>query len=253
MKLSKITCYCPIIITMACVAQSLASEKWWKPYDPKEPDTTFHASWNNKDEAFQSSGNIASMVLGPHVFYHPESVDASFEQCVRIGQPPNGASLGDPSCLKYPAAGVVSSVKGTIEFWFKPSVILSQNPNTLSFFKCGTLWWRGSAGHETGNTWMALDVNGVRFHPKFPVEFYEGDWGWHHMAMTYDFSEPRHGRVEFFVDGESVGKTDDFDASGLNLGETFVIGGNGEKNSTTNGFYDEFRISNVVRAFSPRP
>jgi hypothetical protein len=183
-------------------------------------------------------------------------VNESFGQCIRIGQPPDGASLGDPSCLKYPAAGIVSPVRGTIEFWFKPSVILSQNRNTLSFFKCGNFWWHGSAGYETGNTWMALQIGeseANRFHPKFPREFYDSDWGWHHLAMTYDFSEPSQGNVEFFIDGESVGKTDKMDASGLILGETFVIGGNGEKNAMTNGFYDEFRISDVVREFTGRP
>jgi hypothetical protein len=237
------------ILTVVCVQAAFAVEEWWKPYSPKAPGTLFHAAWDEVAPGFPSSDDIESLVIGPHLAYVPESVSPAFGQCVRIGQP-TGASLGDPSCLRYPAAGKVSSVKGTIEFWFKPSVILADNLNQISLFKCGNLWLHGSAG---GGGWMAAEVGEKRFHPKFPRDFYDADWGWHHLALTYDFSDPKGAMVEFFIDGISIGRTDNFDASSLNLGETFVLGGDGEQNFLANGFYDEFRISDVVREFGDRP
>ncbi|MEI6070971.1 MAG: LamG domain-containing protein [Verrucomicrobiae bacterium] len=241
------------LLAAACLSSSFAAETWWKPYDPKAPGTLFHASWNDMGPGYQSSDDTESMVTGPHQAYVPESVNEAFGQCVRIGQP-TGASLGDPSCLKYPAEGKMSPVKGTIEFWFKPSVILADNKNMISFFKCGNFWLRGDP-HEPGSRWMALEVGGEsrRFHLKFPPDFFEGEWGWHHLALTYDFSDPTLGMVEFFIDGISIGRTDKLDASGLKLGETIVLGNNGEDNYLTNGFYDEFRISDVVREFGDRP
>lgn len=227
-----------------------ASEEWWKPYSPDAPNTTFHASWD-EGQHYSDSQATTSFVTGPHLDYHWPSVEDDFGRCVRIGQPA-GASLGDPSCLEYETAGRLSPEKGTIEFWYKPSVILVENRNWLTFFKSGNFWLRGDPG-QGGHAWMALDIDGKRFHIKFPQEFYESDWGWHHLAMTYDFSDPAHGVVEFFIDGELISRTDSLDATGLKLGETFRIGGSDEPNFLTNGFYDEFRISDVVREFGPRP
>ena len=242
------------LLAAACVASSSAAEEWWKPYDPKAPGTLFHASWNDIGPGYQSSDGTDSLVTGPHMAYAEDSVTPAFGLCVRLGQKPDGASLGDPSCLQYPAAGKMSPVKGTIEFWFKPSVVLADNKNLISLFKCGNFWLHGDP-HESGPRWMALEVGGEahRFHLKFPPDFYEGDWGWHHLALAYDFSDPKQGMAEFFIDGISIGRTDKFDSSELKLGEAFVLGGDGEGNHLTNGFYDEFRISDGVREFGDRP
>ncbi|XHR31158.1 MAG: LamG domain-containing protein [Chthoniobacteraceae bacterium] len=247
-----------LLFTCSSIGTASASEQWWKPYDPDAPHTLLHASWNNGTDyaaspAKKSAGpGVASLVVGPHMDYSQESVNPSFGRCVRIGQL-TGASLGDPSCLKYSTTGIISAQQGTIEFWFRPSIILADNRNRITFFKCGNFSLEGDPHSDVpGSPYIRINVGGHMYHMNqtFPQECYTTNWGWHHLALTYDFSDPKNGMVQLFIDGISVDRTHQLDVSNLQLGDTFTLGGNGKENYLTNGFYDELRISDVVREYN---
>jgi DNA-binding beta-propeller fold protein YncE len=161
----------------------------------------------------------------------------------RVGQGALIDALPDPGDrLAYATAGNIDRLRGTVEFWLKPTWD-GDDLETYIFFEAGDTWGnrillaKDGANNLRFLMWDAAEV-------EYGVGFGVSDWiagEWHHLAATWG-----DGDMALYVDGALVGTQ-----SGSVPPDAFPaqmsVGMNNGMDNTARAVFDEFRISGRAR------
>ena len=211
----------------------------WVGPSTARAELTFFASFDESPRAeFAIGNNRATARRGEALAGLTQSTQGHWSRALDVTASTDGRSL------RYESDGNIDLSRGTIEFFAK----LDPNKTGQTAHRYFTFPGNGgftlSLGHRPRGQGLVLGYlfnghHGWDYHS----ERFIGPGKWQHFAVTWDTTAgPKKGRLEVYVDGTRRLHTETLDPFRFGL-ESFYLG----DRSGTNGWIDDFAISNDIR------